>query len=48
MKKETNIDGKMLVQLRLTKEEYEMLKSQARAKGLKMASYLRSLIYEKS
>lgn len=37
---------KIPVQLRLTPEEYDMLHVQAKAKGLKMAAYLRSLIYE--
>lgn len=37
---------KIPVQIRLTPEEYDMLRSQARAKGLKLAAYLRSLIYE--
>jgi predicted DNA binding CopG/RHH family protein len=43
----TDKRGKMVIQLRLTPEEYEELKRQARAKGLKYASYLRMLIYEK-
>ena len=38
--------NKIPVQLRLTPEEYDMLQSQAQAKGLKLAAYLRSLIYE--
>ncbi len=45
--KKGNGRGKLIVQLRLSPEEYEMLKGQAQAKGQKMASYLRTLIYEK-
>ena len=43
----TDKHNNWIVQLRLKKEEYEMLKVQANKKGLKMASYLRALIYEK-
>ena len=39
---------KIPVQLRLTPQEYDMLQTQAAAKGLKLAAYLRSLIYEHS
>jgi hypothetical protein len=42
------IQNKIPVQLRLTPKEYDILQSQAQAKGLKLAAYLRSLIYEHS
>lgn len=39
---------KIPVQIRLTQQEYDMVLSQSASKGLKIAPYLRFLIYEHS
>ncbi len=45
--KKADSQGKYIVQLRLSLEEYEMLRLLANEKGLKLSSYLRMTIREK-
>lgn len=48
MPEDVKRERKIPVQVRLTETEYKMLEQQAAARGLKLAQYIRTLLYERA